>query len=286
MVSLAPDYVVHQKQFMTELLSCEPLLIQALENEGNTPIHFAAASPLDEDGTPSIVNEDLIRSIVEHYGAGTLTAVNKFSLNPLVWAILKSENPAATVKCLLTLMTENNLDINEPDKHGWTALHWAVFLRRCECIRLLMNTGVALDKINSHGRTPLHLVGYAFPAVDEKFKREVESYGDRDISRVLNARGYSARKAQADDSISQQGLEDMLSRGADATVRDNDGNLPFFLAAVSSRVPETFLMVRAAATKGLFESSPANAVGKKRMTNKTSSIDLGNKPAKSLDVEK
>lgn len=127
-------------------------------------------------------------------------------------------------------------------------------------IRTLIENGADVNKRNHHGRCPLHLMGYAFS--DGARTRDPFTFGDHDITRVLTAPKFPAMPEEGHEAF--QGLQDLINRGADATKTDNDGNLPFFMATRAHHVPEAFLMVRAAASRGLFVPSGQSVPTKKR----------------------
>ena len=98
--------------------------------------------------------------------------------------------------------------------------------------------------------------------------RNFYSYGDHDVSRVLkNGPSWQAAKLL----LGRGCTTSLIRSGSDATLCDNDGNLPFFLAAASFRVTETFWMVRAAASGGLFQTLKRVGHSKKRKGGRSSS---------------
>eukprot|EP00977_Amphora_coffeiformis_P002761 scaffold522_cov168-Amphora_coffeaeformis.AAC.8 len=232
-------------RFVDSLFHHDPSLIHAQDHNGNQPIHYAGK-----------VSPDTIRALVQKYGAD-LAAVNGRGENCLITAVNMADDDKNddAVETILVLMKERDLSIDTADKKGWAALHYSVFRRKDSTIRLLLEFGCDVTQLNLCGRSALHLAGFAFST-----KRDEETYGDHDISRVLKCRKYPAYHAEKDKSTTE-GLQDLLARGADATLLDKDGNLPFFLAAATSRVSETFLMIRAAATQGLFVSKNQGSDG-------------------------
>lgn len=223
-------------QFMDDLFGHAPSLVHAQDHEGNQPIHLVGGA-----------SSETVRALVYKHGA-TLGALNNHNETCLITAVkMACDYNFSTIETLLTLMKVRGVDIDSQDKNGWTALHWAIFRRKDTVARLLLVFGVDVHKTNNHGRNPLHLVGFPFSA-----GRCCDSYDDRDISRVVNCLEFPAYKAEKDKSTSQVGLQELIGSGADATKANNNGNLPFFLAAATSRVTDTFLMIRAAASQGLF----------------------------------
>jgi len=47
--------------------------------------------------------------------------------------------------------------LNQPDTLGYTPLHWAASQGDSSAVRLLLEAGAEVDKVNSNGETPLHL---------------------------------------------------------------------------------------------------------------------------------
>ena len=224
-------------RFVDELLAYDPKQINLLDLFHNTPLHLASGT------TPEIA-----KLLVEKYGANVRDR-NKFGRIPLIWAVV--DGKAAVVSYLCTYMREHDMDIDEPDKDGWTALHWAAFLGLSAIIRILVEFGANCNKGNLVGRTPLHLVGYAFS--DGARTRDPFSFGDHDITRVLTVPKFPAMPEEGQEAF--EGLQVMIARGADATKPDNHGNLAFFMASRAHHIPEAFLMIRAAASRGLFVPS-------------------------------
>lgn len=223
-------------QFADELFGTDASLVNARNGQQMTPLHLSRVPAM-------------IQLLVGKYGADLL-ATDANGRSSLFVAMTTDDT--AKVESLLILMKERDVNIDTVDTQGWTALHWAIFCRKAEFVRLLLEFGADRHKRNAVGRTPLHLVGYAFSRTFPG--RDTHSYGDHDISRVLNARNFPSSVAEKDPA-SLDDLNVLISRGADASMPDDEGNLPFFLAAATSRLSEIFLMMRAAATQGLFGKS-------------------------------
>lgn len=234
-------------RFADELFSCDTSLVHATDYQGCTPLHWAAQ-----------ISPAIVRLLVGKYGAD-LMAKNSGGSIPLIDAVWEMNGP--NVECVLELMKEKGFCIDEADKNGWTALHHAIFRRHDESINILLQFGADCTKVDQLGRTPLHLAGFPFPPPSISPR----SYGKSDIARILDSKGFPAGKAERDERR-MDSLMGLLARGIDVTLPDKDGNLPFFLSTVTSRVPDIFLMIRAAATQGLFERalSTQDPVDKKR----------------------
>ena len=235
-------------RFVDELLGSFSSLADARDHCQNTPLHLAGSARM-------------MRLLVEKYHSD-LMALNKHGHNVLIRAIVGVDSEFCTraIEFLLTLMNQRDLDIDMVDNLGWTALHWAVFVQEDGCVGALLEYGANCHKTNSDGRTPMHLLGYDFH--QDGTTKTIEGL---DISQIINKDKLPGWKAQKDRARCV-GLRYLISRGADATVLDYGGDLPFFPAAASSLVSDTFLMLRAAATKGLFEPSRSQLAVQQRVS--------------------
>ena len=245
------DNVLHvainfeEEDFMAKLLTAEPRMIETRDRQGRTALHLAMNA------------HHLMEPLVEHFGADLL-AGDQHGRTPLMVAAWEGKFRVA--KTLVRLFDKHQLTLASVDEHGWTALHWSVFAQHKKITRLLLDAGAPCHVINHLGRSPLHCVGYDFGRSCST--RCQPSFTDRDISDMLNG-GAAVHEDDGfyDNNYCSGGCgwaaaEFLISRGADAMLRDHEGNLPFFLAAAAScRVTETLMLVRAAASQGLFEKS-------------------------------
>ena len=55
------------------------------------------------------------------------------------------------------LLLKNSNHLNEVDKEGWTALHWAISFSNKELINTLISSGISIHTKDNDGSTPLHL---------------------------------------------------------------------------------------------------------------------------------
>lgn len=233
--------------FIEGILSLDPSLVSARNHDGLTPFHYACESCY------TMSFDMVVPALLKRHS--DLLAQNKRGLTPLATAVVSHD--ARITRSILMLLKERDLDIHLADRNGWTPLHWAVFDKIGQIVTLLLEFGANPNTTNKHGRTSLHMTGYPF---ERSPSRAHDSYGDFDISRVVNTVGFPSWKAPRNDQSEQNlgALTILLERGADATVQDKDGNLPFFLAAASSHTSECFHIIRAAASQGLFERLSAS----------------------------
>jgi ankyrin repeat protein len=245
------DDITQRLVFVSDLLECQPKLVNKQNHKGKTALHLASAW-----------STDLTKLLVQQHQADLL-AKDSYGQTPLIHAILEHAGEV-TLECLLILMKEHAVPLETDDDNGWTALHWAIFDGNETAARLLLECGAKVDAVNRCGRQPLHLTGYRFRA-----GRTAHSFDDGDISRTVNTSFPTAwletqKPKDAARAESNETLPFLLQRGADATALDQYGNLPFFLAAATSHVDELFLMLRTSATQGLFEAFPKLAVSTSR----------------------
>ena len=96
--------------------------------------------------------------------------------------------------------------------------------------------------------------------------RDAFSFGDANVMRALQFPVCSKKLRDDEMEDGVQYVKYLLSRGANATLVDKDGNLPFFLSAASSQTTASFLMARAAGSQGIFDrvSRKPTADGKRK----------------------
>ena len=71
------------------------------------------------------------------------------------------------------LLHELKFDVNEQNRYGYTALHFAAYYNQMKCARLLLDVGSQHLKDHVHGQTPLH---YAKRNGYKKIQRLIESH--------------------------------------------------------------------------------------------------------------
>eukprot|EP00977_Amphora_coffeiformis_P027307 scaffold34602_cov216-Amphora_coffeaeformis.AAC.5 len=214
------------------------------------------------------------------------TTVDHAGRNPL-HALLESRIPDKEVEALYfmrNIFLPGNGDVNARTNHGWTALHYAVFYNLFEIVKFLLLNGATVQCRTLKGQTPLHMVG--LKNYDIGMRQEEER-----IQQALNVEilrkteklprlpwDTSEEPEQNSDSQDDEDSDDvddnsvvsnhglpwkvrnravyrlLLKRGADCTAVDQDGNLPFFLAASTEWLDAIFPLLRMAARQGIFEN--------------------------------
>ncbi|GHU77758.1 hypothetical protein FACS189462_0460 [Spirochaetia bacterium] len=96
-------------------------------------------------------------------------------------------------KDAISLAIKGGANVNEQDKKGWSALHYAINYEDVSLIELLLKNGANVDIQDVYGNTPL-------------FRAVYNCKGDGTIIKLL------------------------LSYGADKKLKDNDGISPYDLA--------------------------------------------------------
>ena len=226
-------------ELIKDLLACVPNMVNAKNREEATALHWA-----------TLLSKKVIRFLVEKCGAD-LAAKDIRGRTPLMEASF--EKQLASVECLLALCKKQSADIiNITDKEGRTALHWAVFVGCHPIINILLKAGANCNILTENGRLPLHLVGYPFSEMD--LQRDVCSYCEFDVTRILTTRPCEAWKTTCESNNVNRltTLATLISCTYNSCTRDKDGNLPFFMAAITCHVSETFLMLRDCDNNGLF----------------------------------
>lgn len=165
----------NDEHIVRALIEASPGLLNSIDNEGNTPLHFCAAfgkrstaeiltgrgahieslnlsgeSPLHKAVEQS--NEEMVTYLL---GRGApVNAENGAGKTPFELAIEQGERPGA-VKIAEELL-RNGAKISEQDAHGMLPIHLAAQCGNCEVAEMLLSSGVSVEARDRKGRTPLH----------------------------------------------------------------------------------------------------------------------------------
>jgi len=160
-------------------------------------------------------------------------------------------------------------DVNDCTDTGWTALHYAVFYNLFDVVVALLSAGASMSCYNVKRQTALHMIGtkdfWITGGEEEKTMQEAldgvmspqrksSMRGPFPLPPIVEGDTFKVCRAHFLWPVQHEGVyESLVSRGADCTIRDAEGNLPFFLAAGTGWVDACLCMIRASASQGLFE---------------------------------
>ena len=219
---------------------------------GRTPLHCAARAMNDTallallQGEGEGGQESVFRSMTAR-----CTTHGRTALHELVWAMAtRGSQPWVLEKYLNHASTsdERAALVNARDNRGWTPLHWASFRGDADAVRVLIHAGADVRAVDAKGRTSLHVACLTF--INAKEWNEVI-----DIPHEILTNEHPMRQQDWDQIRTSDYGQLMTSfRGcgppggwfitcdvakvllyegrANPSIIDNDGNLPFFLAAV------------------------------------------------------
>jgi hypothetical protein len=131
----------------------------ALDGEGNSPLHLAAAL---HDNAESVVQ----LLLTYHADLDVRTSPNSYEETALMIAIKSARLNVVQV------LLENGADLNVRDRLGNTALHHAAFQGMATIVRLLVKKGVYVNEIGHDGRTALHVAAQRGNEVVVKILKE------------------------------------------------------------------------------------------------------------------
>ena len=196
--------------------------INAVNNDGKTPLHRAVASPGAEPAGVEILVErgadvhartkkgetplhlaagraepNIIETLLELGGDADLASRTDPSDTPLHLAV-KSEDPR-----VLMLLLDWGADVSGVNDLGWTPLHTASeYGPQVDVLQVLIDRGAAVDARTHNGWTPLMLAACCPARAPELIRA-----GDSDV------------RAKRSVEI----IELLLANGADPSVRSHDG---------------------------------------------------------------
>ena len=218
---------------------------------GRTPLHYAARSGNDT-ALLALLEEGEDQDAVLRSMTARCTRHGRTPLHDLVWAGTAARGPQPLIleQYLSRAISDESRAtlVNARDNREWTPLHWACFQGDADAVRVLIQAGANVRAVDSKGRTPLHLACLTFINA----KEWDESI---DIPRQILTSEQPMSQQDWDQMRASDYGEHMTSfRGcgppggwfitydvpkvllyegrANPSVLDNDGNLPFFLAAV------------------------------------------------------
>lgn len=138
------------------------------------------------------------------------------------------------------LLADPRTEVNKPfSDMGWTPLHSAVMIHRKRLTALLLNNGANVHAIDKKGQTPLHYV--ADPEIVDLLLAH-----DADIN-ARDSKGDTPLHIAAKGGLVGM-VEALINKGADTTVKNNDGKTPREVS--KGRVVKYWDMHNATRTRG------------------------------------
>lgn len=202
--------------------------IGARDQRGRVPLHYCAELPalsylLTAGAEVDAADDAGQRALTDHLAADRLPYVGVLLAHGADPEQVSAEGETAiffarSAAALQLLVYEYGVNINARSWRGLTPLHHC---QDADCVNLLCGRGLAGDLADDEGRTPLHFsrsVGVA---------RALLACGARVEAR--DRRGRTALHCAVRRS-DHYVVSELLARGADPCVIDEDGNTPLHLA--------------------------------------------------------
>ncbi|WP_264705088.1 ankyrin repeat domain-containing protein [Wolbachia endosymbiont (group A) of Gymnosoma rotundatum] len=121
-------------------LISEGASVNATDQNGNTPLHWAAKNG----------HEEVVESLLGKEGID-VNAQDRDNNTPLHWAAVKGHK-----EVLEALLEKDEIDVNAQDKDNRTPLHWATGRDNVEVVNVLIIKGADVNAQDKDNRTPLH----------------------------------------------------------------------------------------------------------------------------------
>jgi ankyrin repeat protein len=225
--------VAHGKLELVKLLLKEGAYVNGRGRKGETPL-MTAAGKYDEDMVTLLLQQ---RADADLHDEDDNTA--------LIHAI---EGPLSVVKLLAEATSRQGL--NRRCQWGDTALHWAVEGPDVELVAYLLSKRAQADIENEAGATPLMLaceraqleiVKLLWEATRGKDMEHTDDYGRTALYRALI---YGSGEEAAF----------LLSKGAQANIRDDENITPLMVACKEDRLDLVHMLLHATQGQGLQEA--------------------------------
>lgn len=268
---------------MVKWLLEQGAMTETADNQGITPLSYAVRN--GEQNVPLVLFQTGTSvTCVDKQGKNPLHALLESRVR---------DKESKVVFFLEKMFLPGKGNVNTPTKRGWTALHYAVYYNCFAVVKVLLTHGASVNVLTHKGQSPLHLVGLKNYEIDMGQEEEkIRDALDLKITRRTNklprlpweqSNGGTQTEASAITIANQKAVEDededevtdndsvvsnhglpwkvrnraihrlLLKRGADCSLPDHHGNLPFFLAASTGWLDATFPLLRMAAKQGIFE---------------------------------
>jgi|GEM_PF-772294 ankyrin repeat protein len=228
-------------QLVTPLLNANLGLVNAKDNQGNTPLFYAGFKKVAElflakgadvnvrnnyGETPLFYTSKEVAELLLARGADVNAKANAGE-TPLL-AAARSGN-----KGLVEFLLNKGAEANVKNSRGETLLNIAASYDRKDVVEFLLNRGSEVNPRDNYGYTPLHGAAGAINT-------------DKDVVELLLNKGaeVNARTASGDTPLHKSIWHSssnndyrndrsrlLLARGAEVNARNNDGETPLFTAA-------------------------------------------------------
>ncbi|XP_076285725.1 uncharacterized protein LOC143211701 isoform X2 [Lasioglossum baleicum] len=190
--------------------------IDANNNKGQTPLHYAAKSDKLE----------VVKYLIEEKGANVNVKDND-GQTPL-----HSAANSDKLEVVKYLIEEKGANVNVKDNDGQTPLHSAAKSDKLEVVKYLVDKGANVNVKDNDGQTPLH-------SAAKSDKLEVVKYLIEEKGANVNVKdndGQTPLHSAADHGKLEVVRYLIEQKGANVNVKDNDGQTPLHSAAKSDKL--------------------------------------------------
>ena len=240
--------------------------INTVDNDGATPLHWAAGSGKTE-ATLELIRHGANRAVVAGAVGTPLHVAAGCGHVSTVKAMLKAGCPVGVVSSsggsvlhaaakggnaeVIQAMVSRGCDINAVDNDGWTPLHVAAVSGKTEATLELIRHGANRAIVAGTVGTPLHqAAGCGHVSTVKAMLKAGCPVG------VVDSSGGSVLHAAANGGNAEV-VQAMVSRGCDINAVDNDGWTPLHWAAGSGKTEAALELIRHGANRAVV----AGAVG-------------------------
>jgi ankyrin repeat protein len=221
------DYL---KKHMRDYLNEKPSEIENCVADDTIPIEAKIDKILE--------NKDYVVSAFKYSDVESVRRLLKNGADTKIWgeqggnALHLASLNAETTDVIDVVLETEKFDIDGVDNKGRTPLYWAIATNNLETVRHLIQKGADPTVANNDGSTPLHAAVYHVKSIETVsllLGNEQVDINRRDKN-GLTALHYAINAMEREQSNNVEMVRYLLEKGADPTIRNNDGTTPFHLS--------------------------------------------------------
>ncbi|XP_046655006.1 ankyrin-2-like, partial [Daphnia pulicaria] len=221
------DYL---KKHMRDYLNEKPSEIENCVADDTIPIEAKIDKILE--------NKDYVVSAFKYSDVESVRRLLKNGADTKIWgeqggnALHLASLNAETTDVIDVVLETEKFDIDGVDNKGRTPLYWAIATNNLETVRHLIQKGADPTVANKDGHTPLHAAVHHIKSIETvslilENKQVDINRRDKNGTTALHC---AIKAMEIEQSNNVEMVRYLLEKGADPTIRNNNGTTPFHLS--------------------------------------------------------